>query len=60
MMAQYASAIECSSWAGDSQRPVKNQIGATIVERILRAARAGQKYKIIVTVSDDGAIRVGN
>jgi hypothetical protein len=57
---------------------VKNQIGATIVERILRAARAGQKYKIIVvitgrsdkelvfdvdemlTVSDDGAIRVGN
>lgn len=35
---------------GDSQRPVKNQIGAAIVERILRAARAGQKYKIIVVI----------
>lgn len=35
---------------GDSQHPVKNQIGAAIVERILRAARAGQKYKIIVVM----------
>ena len=35
---------------GDSQRPVKNQIGAAIGERILRAARAGQKYKIIVVI----------
>ncbi|CAI7675311.1 unnamed protein product [Penicillium discolor] len=35
---------------GDSQHPVKNQIGAAIVERILRAARAGQKYKIIVVI----------
>ncbi|KAJ5812930.1 Phospholipase D family [Penicillium robsamsonii] len=35
---------------GDSQRPVKNQIGAAIVERILRAARAGQKYKIVVVI----------
>ncbi|CAG7959926.1 unnamed protein product [Penicillium nalgiovense] len=35
---------------GDSHRPVKNQIGAAIVERILRAARAGQKYKIIVVI----------
>ncbi|KAJ5405099.1 hypothetical protein N7465_006383 [Penicillium sp. CMV-2018d] len=35
---------------GDSQLPVKNQIGAAIVERILRAARAGQKYKIIVVI----------
>jgi phospholipase D1/2 len=35
---------------GDSQRPVKNKIGAAIVERILRAARAGQKYKIIVVI----------
>jgi phospholipase D1/2 len=29
---------------------VKNKIGAAIVERILRAARAGQKYKIIVII----------
>ncbi|OOQ84900.1 phospholipase D [Penicillium brasilianum] len=35
---------------GDSQHPVKNKIGAAIVERILRAARAGQKYKIIVVI----------
>ncbi|KAG0158289.1 hypothetical protein PDIDSM_5802 [Penicillium digitatum] len=35
---------------GDSQHPVKNQIGAAIVERILRAARAGQKYKIVVVL----------
>ncbi|KAJ5811553.1 Phospholipase D/Transphosphatidylase [Penicillium riverlandense] len=35
---------------GDSQQPVKNKIGAAIVERILRAARAGEKYKIIVVI----------
>lgn len=35
---------------GDQQLPVKNKIGAAIVERILRAARAGQKYKIIVVI----------
>ncbi|KAL3467784.1 hypothetical protein BJX64DRAFT_283253 [Aspergillus heterothallicus] len=35
---------------GDKQKPVKNKIGAAIVERILRAARAGQKYKIIVVI----------
>ncbi|KAI1838973.1 hypothetical protein CBS147337_698 [Penicillium roqueforti] len=35
---------------GNSQHPVKNQIGAAIVERILRAARAGQKYKIVVVI----------
>ena len=34
----------------DAQNPVKNRIGAAIVERILRAARAGQKYKIIVVI----------
>lgn len=34
----------------DAQKPVKNKIGAAIVERILRAARAGQKYKIIVVI----------
>lgn len=34
----------------DSQKPVKNKIGAAIVERILRAARAGEKYKIIVII----------
>ena len=32
----------------DEQKPIKNKIGAAIVERILRAARAGQKYKVIV------------
>ena len=35
---------------GDKQDPVKNKIGAAIVERILRAARAGAKYKIIVVI----------
>ncbi|KAJ5948653.1 Phospholipase D family [Penicillium verhagenii] len=35
---------------GDHQHPVKNTIGAAIVERILRAARAGEKYKIIVVI----------
>jgi phospholipase D1/2 len=35
---------------GDAQKPVKNKIGAAIVERILRAAGAGQKYKIIVVI----------
>lgn len=34
----------------DAQKPVKNMIGAAIVERILRAARAGQKFKIIVVI----------
>ncbi|KAL4889511.1 hypothetical protein BDV59DRAFT_116782 [Aspergillus ambiguus] len=35
---------------GDSQKPVQNKIGAAIVERILRAARAGEKYKMIVVI----------
>lgn len=35
---------------GDAQKPVENKIGAAIVERILRAARAGQKYKIVVVI----------
>lgn len=35
---------------GESQHPVKNKIGAAIVERILRAARADQKYKIVVVI----------
>ena len=34
----------------DKQKPVKNMIGAAIVERILRAARAGEKYKVIVVM----------
>lgn len=33
---------------GDQQKPVKNQIGRALVERIIRAARAGQRYKVIV------------
>ncbi|KAL9118065.1 MAG: hypothetical protein Q9187_005394 [Circinaria calcarea] len=32
----------------NAQHPVRNKIGGAIVERILRAARAGQKYKVIV------------
>lgn len=32
----------------DAQKPVRNKIGAVIVERILRAARNGEKYKVIV------------
>ncbi|GAD97514.1 hypothetical protein MYCGRDRAFT_35527 [Paecilomyces variotii No. 5] len=35
---------------GDDQKPVENTIGAAIVERILRAARAGEKYKVIVVI----------
>lgn len=35
---------------GDEQKPVKNKIGAAIVERILRAARAGEKWKMIVVI----------
>lgn len=35
---------------GDAQAPVKNKIGAAIVERILRAAKARQKYHIIVVI----------
>ncbi|KKK18333.1 hypothetical protein P175DRAFT_0505037 [Aspergillus ochraceoroseus IBT 24754] len=34
----------------DAQKPVKNKIGAAIVERILRAARAGQKWKMIIVI----------
>lgn len=32
----------------DKQEPVKNRIGGAIVDRILRAARAGQEYMVIV------------
>ena len=32
----------------DKQKPVKNMIGAALVERIIRAARAGERYKVIV------------
>ena len=34
----------------DAQNPVKNKVGAAIVERILRAARAGEKFKMIVCI----------
>ena len=34
----------------DANKPVKNKIGAAIVERILRAARAGEKFKVIVVM----------
>ncbi|KAK5010879.1 hypothetical protein LTR28_007175, partial [Elasticomyces elasticus] len=32
----------------DRQRPIKNKIGAAIVERIVRAATNGEQYKMIV------------
>ncbi|KAJ9495281.1 hypothetical protein H2202_009309 [Exophiala xenobiotica] len=35
---------------GDKQHPVKNLIGQALVERILRAARNGEKYKVIVVI----------
>ncbi|KIW82010.1 hypothetical protein Z517_05037 [Fonsecaea pedrosoi CBS 271.37] len=35
---------------GDQQKPVKNLIGQAIVERIIRAARNNEKYKIIVVI----------
>ncbi|KAL8832518.1 MAG: hypothetical protein Q9170_004852 [Blastenia crenularia] len=34
----------------DAQKPVRNKIGAAIVGRILRAARAGEKYKVIIII----------
>ena len=34
----------------DAQKPVRNKIGAAIVQRILRAARAGEKFKMIVII----------
>jgi len=34
----------------DEQHPIRNKIGAAIVERILRAARAGEKYKMIILI----------
>lgn len=33
---------------GDLQKPIKNQIGRALVERIVRAARAREQYKVIV------------
>ncbi|CAE7033193.1 hypothetical protein PTNB73_04902 [Pyrenophora teres f. teres] len=35
---------------GDQQKPIKNKIGAAIVERIVRAARNGEKYKMIILI----------
>lgn len=35
---------------GDHQRPVKNQIGKAMVERIVRAARNGERYKMIIVI----------
>lgn len=34
----------------DKQRPIKNKIGAAIVERIVRAARNGEKYHMIINI----------
>lgn len=35
---------------GDKQKPVKNLIGKALVDRILRAARNGEKYKVVVVI----------
>ncbi|KAJ4376274.1 hypothetical protein N0V83_001557 [Neocucurbitaria cava] len=35
---------------GDQQKPIKNQIGAAMVERIIRAARNGEKYKMMINI----------
>lgn len=35
---------------GDQQKPIKNLVGQAIVERILRAARNNEKYKVIVVI----------
>ncbi|KAF2773167.1 phospholipase D/nuclease [Teratosphaeria nubilosa] len=35
---------------GDEQKPVKNQVGAAIVERIIRAARNNEDYHVIVNI----------
>lgn len=35
---------------GDNQKPVKNQIGKALVERIIRANREQQPFKIIVNI----------
>ncbi|KAI9729564.1 MAG: hypothetical protein M1834_006760 [Cirrosporium novae-zelandiae] len=34
----------------DMKKPIKNMIGAAIVERIVRAARNGEKYKMIINI----------
>ncbi|KAG8530252.1 uncharacterized protein KY384_004753 [Bacidia gigantensis] len=34
----------------DKQKPVQNKIGRAMVDRILRAARAGEKYKMIILI----------
>ena len=35
---------------GNEQKPVKNLIGKALVDRIIRAARNGEKYKVIVVI----------
>jgi phospholipase D1/2 len=35
---------------GDKQKPVKNLIGKALVDRIVRAARNNEKYKVIVLI----------
>lgn len=34
----------------DEQRPIKNKIGAAIAERIIRAAKNGENYKMIIAM----------
>ena len=34
----------------DAQKPVRNRVGAAIVDRVLRAARAGERFKVIVCI----------
>ncbi|KAF2867628.1 hypothetical protein BDV95DRAFT_610540 [Massariosphaeria phaeospora] len=35
---------------GTQQKPIKNQVGAAMVERILRAARNGEKFKMMIMI----------
>lgn len=35
---------------GNSQHPVRNQVGAAIVERVIRAAESGEKFKVMILI----------
>ena len=40
------------------QSPIRNQIGGAIVERIIKAAKAGEKYKVIIALPSVPALSV--
>jgi phospholipase D1/2 len=35
---------------GEEQSPIRNKIGGAIVERVIKAAKAGEKYKVVVAI----------